>query len=314
MSKRILLTGGSGFLGRHIIEQAKARGHQVLAPRSSQMNLETMEGVDSYLSGVIKREGPIDCIIHSAAHYGGIGIIQSEPAAVFHRNAQMGLNAFEICRRFDIKKIIPIGSACSYPGYLQGDLKEENFWDGKLHESVEAYGFSKKILLVGQKAYFKQHGLESNHLVLTNLYGPHDVFTEYRSHVLAALIKKFTDAKDHVTLWGDGSPIREFIYVGDAAEAIVRAVDLSHDPDPINIGTGVGTSIKELALLIAKYSNFKGEITWDTSKPNGAVRKVLDIRRMKEKLGWEPRHALEDGIKKTFDWYLPNKSEADARV
>lgn len=314
MSKRILLTGGSGFLGRHIIEQAKAKGYNILAPRSSEMNLETMEGVDSYLSSVIKREGPIDVMVHSAAHYGGIGIIQSEPAAVFNRNAQMGLNAFEICRRFDIKKIIPIGSACSYPGYLQGDLKEENFWDGKLHESVEAYGFSKKILLVGQKAYFKQYGLQSNHLVLTNLYGPHDVFTEYRSHVLAALVKKFTDAKDKVTLWGDGSPIREFIYVGDAAEAIVRSVELAHDPEPINIGTGVGTSIKELALLIAKYSNFKGEIEWDTSKPNGAVRKVLDIRRMKEKLSWEPRYGLEDGIKKTFEWYLPNKAEADARV
>lgn len=314
MSKRILLTGGSGFLGRQIVEQARSKGYTILAPRSTELNLETLEGADSYLSNVIKKEGPIDVMIHSAAHYGGIGIINAEPATVFQRNVQMGLNAFELCRKYNIKKIIPIGSACSYPGYLQGDLKEENFWDGKLHESVEAYGFCKKVLLVAQKAYYKQYKIESNHLVLTNLYGPHDVFTEYRSHVLAALIKKFTDAKGKVGLWGDGTPVREFIYVGDAAEAIVRSVELAHDPEPINIGTGVGTTIKELALLIAKYSNFKGEINWDTSKPNGAVRKVLDVKRMKEKLGWEPKFSLEDGIKETFAWYMPNKAEADARV
>jgi GDP-L-fucose synthase len=309
---RVLLTGGSGFLGRHIADKACEKGYEVLVPRSAEFDLVTGEGVDAYM-GQATAERPVDVIIHSAAYYGGIGINQAEPATIFFRNTQMGLTIFEIAREYKVRKIVPIGSACSYPGYLHGDLKEETFWDGRLHDSVEAYGFTKKIQQVAQRAYHKQHGIESNHLVLTNLYGPHDVFTEYRSHVLSALIKKFTDATDKVTLWGDGSPIREFLYVKDAAEAIVRAVELPHDIDPINIGTGIGTSIKELAEMIAEYTGFRGEIEWDTSKPAGVQRKVLDVTRMKEKLGWQPQYCLAEGLKETVDWYLPNKAEADQR-
>ena len=310
---RILVTGGSGFLGRHIIEAAQEAGHQVFYPRSAEFNLMTMEGVDKYMAGIRQRYGGIDVIIHGAAYYGGIGIIQTEPATVFNRNCQMGLNVFEIARKHHVKKVMPIGSACSYPGHLEGDLKEEQFWEGKLHDSVEAYGFSKKLLFVAQRAYYKQFGIESNHLVLTNLYGPHDVFTEYRSHVLSALIKKFTDAKEKVTLWGDGSPIREFLYVKDAAQAIVRAVPLPHDPEPVNIGTGVGTSIYELAETIADFTEFKGIIEWDRSKPNGMKRKVLSVTKMKDKLGWNPSYSLRDGLKETINWYLPNKDQADKR-
>jgi len=313
MARRVLVTGGSGFLGRHIVATAKARGHEVLAPRSAEMDLEDREAAFAYVSGALEKAGRIDVLLHSAAYYGGIGINQTEPATIFARNTQMAVNAFEIVREFKIRKILPIGSACSYPGYLAGDLKEERFWDGRLHESVEAYGFSKKIQLVAQRAYHKQYGVESNHLVLTNLYGAHDVFTEYRSHVVSALIKKFTDAKGKVVLWGDGSPVREFLYVKDAAEAIVRAVDLEHSLEPINIGTGVGTSIRELAELIGRLTDFQGEIVWDTSKPGGVARKVLDVGRMRQVLGWYPAYSLEDGLRETIEWYLPNKESANKR-
>ncbi|MHC4696959.1 MAG: NAD-dependent epimerase/dehydratase family protein [Planctomycetota bacterium] len=310
---RVLITGGSGFLGRHIVDAVQAAGHSVLAPRSSAFNLDTQDGAVAFMERARGDGGPIDVMIHSAAYYGGIGINQAEPATIFHRNTVMAANAFHIAAEYGIKKILPIGSACAYPGYLEGDLRESDFWDGPLHDTVEAYGFSKKIQLVAQKAYYKQHGIRSNHLILTNLYGPYDVFTEYRSHVVSALIKKFADARDKVTLWGDGSPIREFLYVKDAAEAIVRAIELEHDLEPINLGTGVGTSIRELAELVEKFTRFTGEIEWDTSKPNGTMRKVLDVSRMKEKLGWQPRWSLEEGLAETIHWYLDNKSTADQR-
>jgi GDP-L-fucose synthase len=309
----ILLTGGSGFLGRHIVEAAENAGHGVFFPRSSEFNLETMEGVPSFMENLSDSGSKIDVIIHSAAYYGGIGINMEEPATIFHKNSQMAVNIFEIARQHGVRKIMPIGSACAYPGYLQGDLKEENFWDGNLHDTVEAYGFTKKMQLVAQKAYYNQHGIESNHLILTNLYGPHDVFTEYRSHVVSALIKKFASDGEKVTLWGDGSPVREFLFVKDAAEAIVKALDLKHDPEPVNIGTGVGTTIRELADLIKKFTNSESEIYWDTTKPNGAMRKVLDIERMKKKLNWSPKYSLEKGLEETIVWYLANKEEADRR-
>lgn len=313
MPKRILITGGTGFLGRHIVERAETLGYSVAAPRSKEFNLVNLAGVDNYMNETIKSKGPFDVIIHSAAYYGGIGINKEEPATIFYKNILMGANAFEIAKNYKIKKILPVGSACAYPGSIHGDLKEENFWDGPLHDTVESYGISKKVQLAAQRAYYKQHGIESNHLILTNLYGPHDVFTEYRSHVLSALIKKFTDATDKVTLWGDGSPIREFLYVKDAAEAIVKAIELPNDLEPVNIGTGKGITIKELAGIIKKYTDFEGEIVWNTSMPNGVQRKVLDITKMKKVFNWEPEYSLEEGLKETIDWYLSNKETADQR-
>ncbi len=308
---KILLTGGRGFLGKHILNLLKSKGYDVIAPTSQEFNLLTMEGADKYL------HQNIDCIIHSAAYYGGIGINQTEPATIFYRNSLMAVNIFEFAKNAKVKKILPIGSACAYPGYLTGDLNEKDFWAGPLHDSVEAYGFSKKLQQVAQRAYYKQYKIESNHLILTNLYGPYDTFTEYRSHVVSALIKKFVDAKlenkSEIVLWGDGSPIREFLFVEDAAEAIVRAVELEHDIEPINIGTGIGTTIKELAEIIMKHTEFKGNLIWDTTKPNGAARKVLDITKMKNKLNWLPKMNLEQGLKYTIDWYQENKEEADKR-
>jgi GDP-L-fucose synthase len=315
--KNILITGGSGFLGRRLVENAKELGYNVFAPRSSEMNLMDLASCDNYYKSLADKNINIDCIIHSAAYYGGLGINQTEPATMFHINSQMTVNVFESAKNAKVKKILPVGSACSYPGNIHGDLKEENFWDGPLHDSVEAYGFSKKVQQVAQRAYYKQYGIESNHLVITNLYGENDVFTEYRSHVVSALIKKFVDAtlgnSPNVTLWGDGSPIREFLYVNDAAKAIVKAIEAPHDINPVNIGSGIGTTIKELADLTKEFSGFQGELIWDTTKPNGIARKVLNVDKMKKVLGFTPEYDLRSGLKKTIEWYRNNKEIADAR-
>lgn len=312
MPKTVLVTGGSGFLGSHIVSRASEKGYQVLAPRSSEFNLETGEGVNNYMKDAKTQYGGVDVIIHSAAYYGGIGINKQEPATIYNKNIQMALNIFEVAKDHGVQKILPIGSACAYPGKLTGDLKEEDFWEGKLHETVEAYGISKKIQLVGQQAYYNQYGITSNHLILTNLYGPYDVFNEYRSHVLSALIKKFTEATDKVNLWGDGTPIREFLYVDDAAEAITRAIDMEHSLKPINIGTGEGVSIKELAQKIQKITGFEGKMDWDTTMPNGVHRKVLDVTRMQQVFDWRPQYSLDEGLRLTAKWYAQNKELADA--
>jgi GDP-L-fucose synthase len=309
MYNKVLITGGSGFLGKQLVPICK-KNYKVLAPRSKTFDLYNYDKTLSYL----KKHKP-EVIIHGAAYYGGININVEEPANLFHHNTLMTTNLFEAAAQSGVKKVVSVGSACAYPGCIIGDMKEEDFWSGPMHDSVIGYGSSKKIQLIAQQSYHKQYGLEGNHLALTNLYGPHDVFTEYRSHVVPALIKRFSDErnKPQITNWGNGSAIREFIYVKDAAQAISEFIDQPHDLEPVNIGTGIGTSIKELAELTAKYMNFHGRLEWDTSKPNGVPRKVLDITRMKQKLPQFRPLSFEVGLKLTIDWYLKNKKEADAR-
>jgi GDP-L-fucose synthase len=309
MYKKVLLTGGSGFLGRQIIPICK-ENYKVLAPRSKTFDLYDYDKTLSYL----KKHKP-DIIIHGAAYYGGININVEEPANLFHHNTLMTTNLFEAAAKTKVKKIISVGSACAYPGNIVGDMKEEDFWSGPMHDSVIGYGSSKKIQLIAQQSYHKQYGLEGNHLALTNLYGEHDVFNEYRSHVVPALIKRFSDERENrsITNWGDGSAIREFIYVKDAARAICEFIEQDHDLTPVNIGTGVGTSIKQLAELTATYMNYHGKLEWDTTKPNGVPRKVLDISRMRRKIPNFKPIGFELGLKVTIDWYLENKKEADAR-
>jgi len=312
MYKKVLVTGGSGFLGRRIVEECKNLGHEVLHPRSSEMDLYDFENLKKF----IKENSP-DVIIHSAAYYGGIGICDAEPANLFHNNVLMTANVYKSASECKVDKVVSVGSACAYPSLVDGQMKEDDFWKGPLHHTVEAYGSSKKIQQIAQNAYYKQHGLKGNHLVITNLYGEHDVFTAYRSHVVAALIKRFSDevekGSDVITNWGDGTPLREFIYVGDAAKALALSVNLDHDLKPINIGTGIGTSIKELAEIVARNLNFTGRLEWDTSKPNGVPKKVLDITRMNKTFpGFSPM-SFEDGLKKTLEWYLENKESADSR-
>jgi GDP-L-fucose synthase len=307
----ILLTGGSGFFGRRIADALRARGHEVIAPGRPKFDLMDRASVDRAITAIRP-----DVVVHSAAYYGGLGICVNEPEEVFYRNVTMSANVLDAAARGGVKRFLAIGSACSYAGNVAGDMSEDDLWAGPLHPSVEAYGFSKKVQQVGMNAYRKKFGMVGQFPIITNLYGEHDVFGEYRSHVAAALIKRFADAVQagarRVTCWGSGRPVREFIYVGDAAEAVARLLDSGYT-EPMNIGTGIGTSIRELAELVARATGFDGEIVWDASKPDGVGRKVLDVSRMKRVLSWEPPTSLEAGLQKTVQWYLANKEAADAR-
>jgi GDP-L-fucose synthase len=312
MRERIMLTGGSGFFGRRIAEALRAHGHEVATPGRPTFNL-----MDPALTRRTFEQIRPQTVVHSAAHYGGLGICMVEPIEIFHRNVVMAVNLFDAADRVGVKRILAIGSACAYPGAVNGDMKEDDFWSGPLHPSVESYGFTKKVLEVGLRSYNRGKDIIGQMPIITNLYGEHDVFSEYRSHVIAALIKRFADAAQtkapQVVCWGTGTPVREFIYLGDAAEAVARLLESGYS-EPLNVGTGVGTSIKELAEIIARLTGYQGEIVWDTSKPDGVLRKVLDISRMKNVLGWAPPTSLEDGLAKTIRWYVENKTEADART
>lgn len=313
MYKKVLITGGSGFVGRRIVEECQNLGYETLSPRSTEMDLFSFDSVLNYLES-----NKPDVIIHSAAYYGGISICNNEPAELFDQNARMTIALYKAAAESSsVDKVVAVGSACAYPALVDGNMSEDDFWNGELHDTVEAYGSSKKIQLIAQNAYYKQHGLKGNHLVLTNLYGEHDVFTEYRSHVVAALIKRFSDEVDNgskeIVNWGDGTPVREFMYVADAAKALAMAVSLDHDLKPINIGTGIGTSIKELAEAVADNLNFTGELKWDITKPNGVARKVLDVSRMKTIFPDFKPYVFEEGLAHTVKWYLNNKKSADSR-
>lgn len=311
MRERIILTGGSGFFGRRIAEALRAHGHEVATPGRPDFDMMDPASTRRTLEQIRPQT-----VVHSAAYYGGLGICMAEPIEIFHRNVVMAVNLFDAAARVGVKRIMAIGSACAYPGAVNGDMKEDDFWSGPLHPSVESYGFTKKVLEVGLRSYNRGKDIIGEMPIITNLYGEYDVFGEYRSHVAAALIKRFADAVQtkapQVVCWGTGAPVREFIYSGDAAEAVARLLESGYS-EPLNIGTGIGTSIKELAEIIAKLTGYRGEIVWDTSKPDGVLRKVLDVSRMKSVLGWEPPTSLEDGLAKTIRWYLENKAEADAR-
>jgi GDP-L-fucose synthase len=311
MSSTILLTGGRGFFGRRIADALRARGFAVAAPCRPEFDLLDPVSIERTFAAIRP-----EIVVHSAAYYGGLGICVTEPSQIFHRNVLMGAHLLNAAARHHVKRFMAIGSACAYAGDVAGDMKEQDFWAGPLHPSVESYGFTKKVLQVGLKAYRKQYGMEGQLPLITNLYGDHDVFGEYRSHVAAALIKKFADAlqngANQVVCWGTGRPVREFIYVGDAAEAVARLLETDYS-QPLNIGTGIGTSIRELAELVARFTGFRGDIVWDTSKPDGVARKVLDVTKMKEVLCWSPPTSLEAGLQQTIRWYLDNKETADAR-
>ncbi len=308
---RVFLTGGSGFFGRALLKQFIDGGHEVAAPRSKEVNLLDTAQVDAS----VKAFEP-DLVVHSAAYYGGIGINQEEPHNLFHYNTLMIANILHATGEAGVKRFQGIGSACAYPAKVDGDLREDEFWEGELHPSVVGYGFSKKLLQVGMIAHGRKFGFTWQLPTLTNLYGEHDVFTEYRSHVVSALIKRYADATlegaPYLMNWGTGSPIREFMYVHDAAAACYRLA-MTDAEGVVNIGTGIGTTIKELAELTAELTGFKGEVRWDPTKPDGVARKVLDVTKMKKVLDWEPEYDLHSGLKRTIDWYMANKEEADAR-
>lgn len=295
-NKRVCIIGGAGFLGRNIDEYFQGQGLDVFIVRKSEFNLSESREAER----LIKLCRPA-LLIHAAADIGGIDYNRLYPADVFHNNLLMAINILDACSRNHIEKVILIGSACAYPGYTDDNLVENEFLDGRMHESVEVYGFSKRALYLGAKAYRKQYGLNAVYVNLSHIYGPYDKYDEVESHVLAALIRKFVMADkfgyDRVICWGTGKAIREFLYAGDCAEAIYLTAKKYDDELPMNIGTGLGTTIKELAELIKELTGFKGEIIWDTTKQDGAMKKVLNVEKMKTVLNWSPKLPLRDGIK-----------------
>jgi GDP-L-fucose synthase len=312
--KRVTVTGGAGFLGKHLVKRLESYGAKVFVPRQRDYNLSTL---DACLRCLL--EHPCDLLFHAAAYYGGIGINVSEPAKLYYTNLVMGANLMEAARLAKVGKFVAIGTACSYPGYLEGHLKEDDLWSGPCHASVVNYGLTKKMMAVQAQAYQRQYGLDSIHLILTNLYGPGDSYNPERSHVVAALVRKFVEAEQSraptVEVWGTGKPVREFIYVEDCADAIVLAAErYANASMPLNIGTGIGTTIRELSETVCAVSGYQGKMIWNTDKPDGALLKVLDVTRMTEVLdGWRPPTDLKTGLEKTITWYRANKVQADAK-
>jgi len=315
--RTVYITGGTGFLGRQIVSRAQAAGYTVLAPRSAEANLETNDGVDAFFERAAAAGTPVQAIIHSAAYYGGIGINKHDPAGLISRNTRMSTHLWEAAARHGVQKVVSVGSACGYPGHLTSVMTEADFFNGRCHGSVEAYGFNKRIHCVFGAAYHRQHGIDFNQVALTNIYGEHDVFQEYRSHVISALIKKIADAKlgliPKPTLWGSGTPLREFAHVSDAAAVIVDALHWQTDYDPINLD-GEEISIRGLAELIAELVGYEGGIDWDASQPDGVPRKCLSGEKLRSVVTYDYQPlSLRAGLRQTIDWYLANKDAADAR-
>ncbi|MCL0072152.1 GDP-L-fucose synthase [Thermodesulfovibrionales bacterium] len=306
--KRVVVTGGAGFLGSFVVEQLKEKNPKsVFVPRSRDYDLREKEAIIQ-----MYEDSKPDIVIHLAAVVGGIGANLAHPGQFFYDNAIMGIQLIEYARRLGMEKFVCVGTICAYPKYTPAPFKEEDLWNGYPEETNAPYGLAKKMLLVQLQAYRQEYGFNGIYLLPVNLYGPQDSFNPETSHVIPALIRKCVEAKEQgegkIVVWGDGSPTREFLYVEDAARAILLATERYNKSEPVNIGAGFEISIKDLVKLIAELTDFKGKIVWDTSKPNGQPRRKLDISRAKEEFGFEAKIDLETGLKKTICWYLEQKS------
>ncbi|MDO8526143.1 MAG: GDP-L-fucose synthase [Deltaproteobacteria bacterium] len=300
--KKVYITGGNGFLGRHLQKRFGEAGAEVLSLPSSKCDLSNRESVDRLFSGVKP-----DIVVHAAGLLGGIHFSRLYPADVFLKNLQIVCNIFEMAHKYNVQKLVNIGSACVYSDTLPGPFKEEDLLKAPMHPSVQYYGFSKLALLMGGKSFKEQFDFNSIHLVLANLYGPEDKFDPELSHVVSSMIPRFYEAAlknlPEVVCWGTGKTVREFLYVADCADAVFRATESYNDVEPINVGVGHGITMKELAETIAEVSGFKGKIVWDTTKPDGAGYKVTDISKIRQAMGWEPKTPFKEGLKKTIDWF-----------
>ena len=308
-TKRICVTGGAGFLGQHLVRNLQSKGaHDIFIPRYPEYDLVKGEDIARMLA-----DAQPDIIIHLAAHVGGIGANLARPAEFFYDNLMMGVQLMHQAWQRGVEKVVALGTICAYPKFTPIPFKEENLWDGYPEETNAPYGLAKKMLLVHSQAYRQQYGFNSIFLLPVNLYGPGDNFDPASSHVIPALIRKCVEAKeqgaDEIVAWGDGSPTREFLYVEDAAEGIALATQYYNRSDPVNLGSSFEISIKDLTELIARLTGFEGRVRWDTSKPNGQPRRKLDTTRAKEYFGFSARTNFEDGLRKTIDWYLANRSK-----
>jgi GDP-L-fucose synthase len=296
--KRVAVTGGGGFLGRPTVALLEELGAEVTTIRSAEHDLRDRDACNDALCDA-------QVVIHLAANVGGIGYNRRNPGPLAHDNLAMGLNVFEACRELDIEKLVAASSVCAYPKFTPVPFKEENIWDGYPEESNAPYGLAKKMLLVLSDSYRRQYGLDSCVPVIANLYGPGDNFDLEDSHVIAAMVHKYVLAAERddpeVVLWGTGKPSREFLYVDDAARALVLCAERLGVSDPVNIGTGKETSIRELAETISELAGFGGETVWDDSRPDGQPKRYLDMNRARELIGFEAEIPLADGLKRTIE-------------
>ncbi len=302
-TKRILVTGGSGFLGRHVLTELKERGfHRVIAPSRSRFDLTKPDQIRALMD----LEMP-QIVIHLAARVGGIGANRQYPGTYFYQNLSMGIQLIEECRLRDVERFVAVGTICSYPKFPPVPFREEDFWNGYPEETNAPYGLAKKMLAVQLQAYRQEFGFDGVNLLLTNLFGPHDNFDEQSSHVIPALIRKFVHAQElgssEVEIWGTGNATREFLFVTDAARAIVLAMEQLHTSEPLNIGTGREISIRDLALLLAQKIGYHGAIRFNINQPDGQPRRCLDVDRALDLLGFRSSTSLEDGLEQTVAWY-----------
>ena len=310
-NKRILVTGGAGFLGSFVVEKLQGLGcKEIFIPRSKDYNLVEMEAVKR-----LYRDAKPDIVIHLAARVGGIGANRANPGKFFYDNLMMGVQMMEVGRQVGLEKFVAVGTVCAYPKFTQVPFKEDYLWNGYPEETNAPYGLAKKMLLVQAQAYRQQYGFNAIYLLPVNLYGPRDNFDLESSHVIPALIRKCIDAMSQpkpdpqpsVVVWGDGSPTREFLYVEDAAEGILLATERYNKSDPVNLGSAYEISIKDLLETIVRLTGFRGKIVWDTTKPNGQPRRKLDVSRARKEFGFKAKVNLEEGLKKAIEWYLLTK-------
>ena len=307
--KRILVTGGAGFLGSFVVEKLmKEKGvnaRSIRVPRSKKLDLRKWENCVKAVKGM-------DVVIHLAAKVGGIGFNKKYPATLFYDNAIMGIQLMEAARQEGVKKFLALGTICAYPKFTPTPFKEKDLWSGFPEETNAPYGLAKKMLLVQAQAYRQQYGFKVIYLLPTNMYGPGDNFDPRSSHVIAAIIRKVYEAqkqrKDQIMVWGSGKPTREFLYVEDGAEGIILATEKYDKPEPVNLGSGQEISIKDLVELISQLMNFKGEIHWDSSKPDGQPRRRVDSSRAEKEFGFVAKTDFEEGLKRTIKWYRENQN------
>ncbi len=331
-SKRVIVTGGSGFLGSFVTAKLRERGAtDILIPRIENYNLTDKNSITQLLDDALQAQPPAHLpfdtgkpstfdgkpenlvIIHLAANVGGIGANREHPAEFFYDNLMMGVELIHQSWQHGVGKFTAIGTVCAYPKFTPVPFKEDDLWIGYPEETNAPYGLAKKMMLVQSQAYREQYGFNSIFLLPVNLYGPRDNFNLASSHVIPALIRKSIEARERgekeMVAWGDGSPTREFLYVEDAADGIITATERYNASEPVNLGSGYEISIKDLTELIIRLTGFEGKLTWDTSKPNGQPRRGLDVTRAKEKFGWQAQVPFEEGMRRTIEWFKANRDK-----